>query len=150
GKAVAQPPGRFRPKLRRYKKRATWSWQQNPFVGTQPYRGLIVLMVMLNNWDLTDGNNALYDLREPWDGARRWYVTRDVGAAFSANRGPILFGTRGDPEGFAHQPFIDSVKDGRVVFAWNGRHADLIQNLTPDDVHWAAERLAALSATQWD
>ncbi|MGH9195055.1 MAG: hypothetical protein ACRD1T_04865, partial [Acidimicrobiia bacterium] len=39
-----QPVARFRPKLPWQEKVGEWSWHQNPFVGTVPYRGLIVLM----------------------------------------------------------------------------------------------------------
>ena len=31
-------------------------------MGTQPYRGLLVMMRILNNWDLLDRNTAIYDL----------------------------------------------------------------------------------------
>ena len=150
GRGTLQPPARFRPKLARYKKRKGWSWHQNPFVGTRPYQGLLVLMLMLNNWDLTQSNNSIYKLREPWDGARRWYVVRDVGASFSRNRGTWFQGTRGDPEGFSHEGFIESVKEGRVVFAWSGVNRELFRNISPDDVRWIADRLAALTPQQWN
>lgn len=150
GETTAQPPARFRPKLPIGKRRGGWSWQQNPFVGTRQYRALIVLMLMLNNWDLTTANNTIYDLRTPWDGTRRWYVVRDVGAAFSRIRGIWFQGARGDLEGFARGAFIDSVHDGHVVFAWNGPRRELIRDITVADVHWIAERLARLTATQWD
>lgn len=150
GTATPQPPARFRPMLPRCKRRDGWSWHQNPFVGTRPFRGLIVLMLMLNNWDLTTANNSIYDLPQEWDGANLWYVVRDVGASFSRTRGAWLQGTRGDPEGFARQGFIETVKDGRVVFAWSGPNQELIQNITPDDVRWIADRLAPLTPRQWE
>jgi len=150
GTATPQPPARFRPKLRGCKQGKGWSWHQNPYVGTRPYRGLLVLMVMLNNWDLFTSNNSIYHLREEWDGARRWFTVRDVGASFSRNRGRWFQGTRGDLEGFSHEPFIESVKDGRVVFDWNGPRPELFQGIFADDVRWIADRLAALSPKQWD
>jgi hypothetical protein len=149
GKLEVQPPAHFQPKLTRYKRKDGWSWQQNPFVGTRAFQGLIVLMLMINNWDLEDYNNAIFDLVDEWDGARRWYIVRDVGASFSRNRGTWRQGTRGDLEGFAHEGFIDGVQDGHVIFAWNGRHQDLIQDITPADVRWIAQRLTLLTPTQW-
>jgi len=149
GKLEVQPPAHFQPKLKRYKRKDGWSWQQNPFVGTRPFQGLIVLMLMINNWDLTDANNAIFDLVDQWDGTRRWYVVRDVGASFSRNRGAWRQGTRGDLEGFAGEQFIDGIRDGKVVFAWSGRHQDLIQDITPDEVRWIAQRLTILTPTQW-
>jgi hypothetical protein len=46
-----QPPGRFRPNIRGMRKVGDWSWQRNPFVGTRPFKGLIVLNVLLENGD---------------------------------------------------------------------------------------------------
>ena len=150
GKGTPQPGARFRPKLPRVKKRDTWSWQQNPFVGTRPFSGLIVLMLMLDNWDMTTANNAIYDLREEREGARQWYMVQDVGASFSRLRGRWIDGARGEVEAFARQGFIESVNGGRVEFAWPAPHRDLTQNITADDVHWIAEQLARLSSDQWD
>jgi len=56
-----KPPSRFRPKLPSQRRVGEWSWHENPFVGTQPYRGLLVLMRILNNWDLLDRNTAIFD-----------------------------------------------------------------------------------------
>ena len=147
---TAQPPARFRPQLEGFVRREDWSWQQNPFVGTVEYRGLVVLMLMLNNWDLTEANNSLFDLSAPLDGASRWYVVWDVGASFSRNRGTWRQGTRGDLEGFSREGFIESASDGHVVFAWTGRHQELIESIKPGDVRWIAEKLKRLRPEQWD
>ena len=40
---------------------ATWSWHDNPFVGTREFNGLRVMMALLNNWDLKDVNNRVFD-----------------------------------------------------------------------------------------
>jgi hypothetical protein len=36
-----------------------------------------------------------------------------------------------------------------VRFDWRGRHDVLVQDLTPADVRWICERLAALTDAQW-
>jgi hypothetical protein len=38
-----------------------WTWSENPFTGTREFNGLRVVMSLLNNWDLTDENNAVYE-----------------------------------------------------------------------------------------
>ena len=38
---------RFRPHRLPLTPHGTWSWQENPFVGTRPYQGLLVLMMIL-------------------------------------------------------------------------------------------------------
>ncbi len=79
-----QSEARFRPKHTVLKDAGEWSWQQNPFVGTRPYNGLRVLMMILNQSDLKNSNNTLYEVAEPravGSAAHRWYVVRDIGTA---------------------------------------------------------------------
>ncbi|HEY7413032.1 MAG TPA: hypothetical protein VII13_19995 [Vicinamibacteria bacterium] len=140
---------RFRPDLQAMKKTGTWAWHHNPFVGTAPYRGLLVLMLVVNNWDLLERNNVVYDLEEPREGARRWHVTRDLGASLgTARRFPQ--GSRNDVEGFEREGFVAGVAGGRVRFAYRGRHQELFRDLTPADVRWTCGRLARLTPRQWE
>src|SRR5258708_4970099 len=44
--------GRFRLHAHALDDRGEWSWQQNPFVGTKPYQGLLVILMMFNSSDL--------------------------------------------------------------------------------------------------
>jgi hypothetical protein len=146
-----QPPGRFRPELPGWKEQGTWSWARNPFVGTPPFRGLIVLMHILNNWDLLDGNTALYQVDEPVNGARTLYVVKDLGAALGHARSLPGKATRNHLEDFETQGFIKGVdKDGYVRFddtRWH--HEPLYERLTPADVRWTCQRLDRLTAQQW-
>jgi hypothetical protein len=140
-------PARFRPKLAWLDKTGEWAWHRNPFVATQPFRGLVVLNLMLNNADLRTPNNAIYDLPVLREGARRWYVVRDLGASLGATA--FIYGTRNDVEGFQRQGFVTRSGDGLVEFDYHGRHGELLRILTPADVRWAAERWAALTPAQW-
>lgn len=139
-------PARFRPKVAWLDKTGEWPWHHNPFVGTQPYRGLIVLNLMINNADLRTPNNVIYDLPIPRDGARRWYVVRDLGGSLGATG--FVYGTRNDIDGFERQGFV--TRDGDdVVFDYHGRHRELIDILSAADVVWAAERWRELTPSQW-
>ena len=84
-----------------------WSYYQNPFVGTRELKGLLVLQAMLGNSDLKDENNATYVLAKPFEGARTWYVARDLGHTFG--RTGVLGAPRGDLEVFERTPFITGV-----------------------------------------
>jgi hypothetical protein len=144
-----QLPARFReeePALQGLDDDGHWSYYRNPFVGTKPLNGLLVLHVMLGNSDLKDEQNALYELDEPLEGARRWYVARDLGQTFG--RTGALAPPRGDPEAFEKSRFIREVRNGRVRFHYSGRHASLFDNITTGDVRWICERLDALSDRQ--
>ena len=58
-----EPGGRFRLQDRTLKNRGEWSWDQNPFVGTPAYQGLLVMLVLFNSADLKNENNTLYEVK---------------------------------------------------------------------------------------
>jgi len=106
-----QAVARFREKKPDFyglKEAGPWSYSDNPFVGTRPLAGLLVLNVMLGNADLKPDNNRLYTLVRPAEGAERWYVARDLGCTFGRTR--ILDAPRDDIDAFDSTPFIN----GRV------------------------------------
>ncbi len=147
GKVQRESEARFRPKIKRLDSKGTWSWFQNPFVGTPEYRGLLVLMMMLNSTDLKDDNNTQYAVEPAWDGAARWFVVKDLGATFGETG--RLYPRRNWVDGFERSPFISGVRDGRVQFAFRGRRRELLRDIRPADVRWMSERLARLTDAQW-
>jgi hypothetical protein len=129
-------------------KRGDWSWQQNPFVGTRPYQGLLVILLMFDSSDLKNVNNTLYEMRMSDDERRTWFVVRDLGTALGETG--RLKPKRGDPELFERTPFITGVENGFVQFNYHGWHQELLRNrITPQEVHWASDLLASLSSQQW-
>lgn len=154
GEDGPKTPCRFRPDTPGRKNLGEWRWARNPFVGTRPYGGLITLMRLVNNWDVMDRNNVIYEFEEPVEGARRWYVVKDVGAALGKTAGLGVFthqGTKNDVDDFEKQDFIRGVNaDGTVEFDDAGlRHRELYDDVTPDDVRWICERLDRITAAQW-
>jgi len=141
-----EPGGRFRLTDKSLKHLGEWSWQQNPFVGTRPYQGLLVILMMFNSSDVKNENNALYEMKNG-DRVERWYVVRDLGTALGETG--RLAPQRGDPDIFAREPFITGVKDGFVQFNYHGWHQELFKRITPEDVAWASEWLSQLSDQQW-
>ena len=142
-----QTRARFRPDLPGLKNVGEWGWQSNPFMGSQPLRGLLVMMVMLNNSDLKPAQNIIYDLRAEREGARRWYVVRDLGHSFGETG--KFRADRNDVLEFETEVFTKGVENGKVKFNWSGFHGQLLDDITPADVHWTCERLARLSDAQW-
>ena len=139
---------RFRPKLPELDRLdEVWRWKENPFTGTREFRGLLVVLLMLNSTDLKDDNNSIYQLKSPMDGASRWFVVRDVGAALGETG--RLYPRRNWIVGFERQRFITGVSGDRVEFDYDGRHADLLASVTPDDVRWAARLMQRLTDAQW-
>ena len=143
-------PTRFRPNLPGWTESGSWLWRQNPFLGTRQLRGLVVFMRIVNNWDILDRNNLLYELDPPREGVSRFYVVKDLGASLGRTTAFRHQGTKNDVEDFEEQPFIDTVQGGIVHFENKGRrHRDLYRNISVEDVHWTCERLARLTPKQW-
>jgi len=139
---------RFRPRDVGLKSAGEWSWQQNPFVGTRPYGGLLALMLILNSTDLKNANNGLYDVvGEPREQASRWYVVKDLGASLGETG--RFDPRRGNVEAFEREPFLLSRDARRLRFGYAGRHKELLQAIAADDVRWVCRRLQALTDRQW-
>lgn len=72
-------------RLKRYsageKKIGIWKWADDPFKNTREWNGLRVLMGVINNWDLKDENNAVYQVHGP-QGPEQAYLVSDLGASF--------------------------------------------------------------------
>jgi hypothetical protein len=124
-----------------------WEWQRNPFVGTRPLHGLLVILLVFNSFDLKDSNNTIYDVRQG-ERAERWYVVRDLGGALG---GTGRFATRNNIDKFERFIVFGGVRDNRVEFNHGGKKKSLIREwITIADVHWATTLLAGLSDRQWD
>jgi hypothetical protein len=139
--------GRFRLKPEALKEAGDWRWDDNPFVGSRPYQGLIVMLMMFNSTDLKASNNSVYE-RTRGAVVERWYAVRDIGAALGDTNS--LAPRKNHPESFAQSPFILGV-DGRWVdFAYDGWYRNLVRDrVTPADVVWASNLLDRLSQRQW-
>lgn len=125
----------------------SWSYYENPFIGTPQLNGLLALQAMLGNSDLKDVQNVVYTLKRAREGAARWYVPRDLGQAFG--RTGAIDPPRGDIRVFEETPFIRGVENGRVRFEYHGRHKALFRNIRVSDVRWVCERLDKLTDQQW-
>ena len=58
-----------------------WHWRTNPLSGTREFNGLRVMMSLINNWDVKDENNAVYEDKRS---GRQFYVVTDLGASFGS------------------------------------------------------------------
>jgi hypothetical protein len=155
-----QGAGRFRPKLPDRQVVAEWSWYENEFLSTQPFKGLVVANVMLNNWDWKTSNNKVYEVAGQDGGTvQRIFVVQDVGASLGKTAYPKLLswlpmrgvgqGSRNDLEDFEGQGFIKRVEGDRIDFHYRGIHHALLDTVRTSDVVWICQRMARLSDAQW-
>jgi hypothetical protein len=152
-------------RLKRYlkgeEKNGTWKWKENPFSGTREFNGLRVMMALINNWDLKDENNAVYEA----DG-KRIYLVSDLGASFgTASRRPTRAESKGNLAGYTESKFVADVKPPVVNFGTPSRPALILaldvqdfasrvnmewigKQIPLEDARWIGSILAKLSPEQ--
>lgn len=145
---------RFEARPEGVKRLDEWKWSENPFVGTKELQGLIVMMSLLNNWDIKDTNNKV--LYVPGAGGRRGelrYIVSDLGATFGRVKLDVpglwrIRRNRNDPEDYAKDAFLEDVKGGQVYLFYKGKRQDLFDDIRVEEARWIAGLLSKLSERQ--
>ncbi len=136
---------RFEARPEDHKRLDIWSWKQNPFAGTREFNGLVVLMALVNNWDLKDDNNKV--VYAPDGGGELRYIISDLGATFGKTGGPISH-SRNEPEKYIRTGFVEKVEGKLVRFDYHGKNTGLFDNITVEQAKWIGDLLSQLSEKQ--
>jgi hypothetical protein len=110
-----------------------WKWTSNPFVGTREFNGLRVLMALLNNWDLKDSNNAIYQKKHASGSAdlEQIYLVSDLGASFGTTGFTLsVEGSRGNLDAYSRSKFVNNRNPDGVDFGAPSRPT-LFETLNP-------------------
>ena len=146
GKGFANVKFEARPK--EVKRLDPWVWTNNAFTGTKEFQGMVVLMSLLNNWDLKDDNNRILYVPAGSSGQPELqYIISDLGATFGKTGG-FLSHNRNAPEDFVKSKFVEGVEGNRVKFAYGGKNAGLFKNITVEQTKWIGSLLSQLSDQQ--
>lgn len=149
---------RFRTDFDHYQATDEWSWYDNAFKNTRPFKGLVVAQLIVNNWDLKTSNNRVYDATDAAATPRRLYMVRDVGSSLGHSKQAAFFnmlgtpgsqGSKNDVDDFVEQGFIKKVDGDRVSFDYRGLNQALVDTITVPDVIWACELMSRISDEQW-
>ena len=128
------------------KRAGDWPWQGNPFDGKPEFQGLKIMMVLINNWDMKDDNNAILATKGVTTSARR-YIISDLGATFGKTGG-VISRSRNKPSDYVKSEFVKGVKGNMVDFHYGGKNGKLLDNITVKDAKWLAGWLRRLSDHQ--
>ena len=124
-----------------------WDWKSNPFVGKRELNGLLVMMALLNNWDLKTSNNVILQTTNADGVTEQRYVISDLGATFGKTGGPISH-SRNEPEKYVKTKFVEGEKGGHVRFAYSGKQGNLFNQVSVADAKWIGGLLSQLSDKQ--
>ncbi len=130
------------------KRAGNWMWENNPFMGTPEFKGLKILMVMINNWDMKDDNNEILAMRGDTTGEGQLrYIISDLGASFGKTGG-FLSRNRNNPDSYQKSVFIKKVNGDVIDFSYSGKNQKLFEGLTVADAAWLSAWLKRLSDDQ--
>jgi hypothetical protein len=130
------------------KRAGNWMWENNPFQTSPEFRGLKILMVMLNNWDMKDDNNEILAMRGDTTGEGELrYIISDLGATFGKTGG-FLSRSRNDVPDFVKAEFIKKVNGEVIDFSYSGKNQKLFEGLTVADARWLSNLMKRLSDNQ--
>jgi hypothetical protein len=175
GNSFVGPDGSIKNvRLKRYsegeKKIGSWEWRKNPFTDTRELNGLRVMMAVINNWDLKDDNNSVYQEKhtDNGEGPELVYMVSDLGASFGTTNFVASDKGKGNLDSYVHSKFIRKGAGSggdfvdfddphrpaffvmfnapeyvsRVNLEWIGRH------IPKADAKWVGQLLARLSPEQ--
>ena len=104
-------------------------------------------MAVINNWDLKDANNSVYEVRG--DRLERRYMVSDLGATFGTTG--LTWTLRGNLKAYSRSKWIKNISPEFINFnvpswpafnRWIGRH------IPSADARWIGHLLAQLSQDQ--
>jgi len=130
------------------KRAGNWMWANNPFMDKPEFKGLKILMVMLNNWDMKDDNNEILATRGDTTGEGELrYIISDLGGTFGKTGG-FMSRSRNKPSDYVKADFIKKVNGDVIDFNYNGKNQKLFEGITLADARWLSDLLKRLSDEQ--
>ena len=137
----------------RFEEKDSWSWVQNPFLGTKELNGLKVIVMLVSDWDNKDvrdikrgSNTAVF--QEPEGDAH--YLITDWGASMG-KWGGYLTREKWDCKGYRQQTpdFLKGVIGATLNWGYSGQHTDDFRGgISRDDVRWLLRYLGRITDEQ--
>lgn len=131
----------------------SWSWSDNPFVGTPQLNGLKILMMLTSNWDAKDardGKCANTSIYAKTATGELFYAFDDWGATMGKSGG-FFSRDKWDPAGYAAQSrdFARLAPGGTIQWGYRGKHdADIVSSISIADVRWLLTYLSLVTDEQ--
>ena len=126
-----------------------WKWGKTPFEGTREMKGLMLMMAMINNWDMKSANNVVIT-----EGDTDKYVISDLGVSFGktgSNPLPLFWRigrSRNKPNDYAKTRLVSGTSRQHVHVVYNGKNRSRMHDFTHEDAAWLAGLLMRLSDKQ--
>ena len=124
-----------------------WSFAQNPMRSEDGYSVLVLMNVIMANWDTKDSNNKLLSVPEA-TGTRDWYIVGDYGACFGKMGGGTSHSKYRLRDFVANPPVVKSVSGDTMYLEFKGRNAPAHASVPLEGARFFANRAAQLTLAQ--
>ena len=125
-----------------------WTFHENPFVGRQELSGLLILMTMLNNWDIRgEANNRVVRVTLPDGRQEMRYLVADLGATFGRMGGPISARSKWRLVDYKAEGFIEKVEGGIIHLDYDGFDSKM-DRVPVEHARWFASLVSQLTEPQ--
>jgi hypothetical protein len=139
---------------KKYLETVGWTWEKNPFAGSQQLNGLKIVLMLTSNWDNKDARDPSSNTAVVQEGTGRQrkaiYLVTDWGGSMG-KWGNYFTREKWDCDGYAKQTpkFIKAVDGREVKFGFSGQHDNEFKDdISVSDVRWIMRYLGRLSDTQ--
>ena len=124
-----------------------WAFDGNPFMSEDGYSVLVLMNVIMANWDAKDSNNKLLSVPEA-TGSTDWYMVGDYGACFGKMGGRTSHSKYRLRDFEANPPVVRSVSGDTVYLEFKGRNASAHASVPLEGARFFASRAAELTHAQ--
>jgi len=138
---------RFKRWIPEQKLKGDWSFAQNPMRSEGGYSVLVLMNVIMANWDTKDSNNKLLSVPEA-TGTRDWYIVGDYGACFGKMGGHTSHSKYVLRDFAANPPVVKSVSGDTMYLEFKGSNAPAHASVPLEGARFFANRAAQLTLAQ--
>jgi hypothetical protein len=138
---------RFKRWVTDQKIKGEWSFEANPLMSEGGYSVLVLMNVIMANWDAKDSNNKLLSVPEP-GGSTDWYMVGDYGACFGKMGGGTSHSKYRLMDFAKNPPVVRSVGGDTVYLEFKGRNASAHASVPLQGARFFASRAAQLTHAQ--
>ena len=138
---------RFKRWVPEQKSRGEWRFGKNPLMAEDGYSVLLLMNVIMANWDAKNSNTRILTVPET-TGPTDWYMIGDYGACFGKMGGSTSHSKYRLKDFVASPPVIRSVSGDRVYLEFKGQNASAHASVPLEGARFFANRAAELTLAQ--
>lgn len=124
-----------------------WSFEEHPLMAEGGYSVMVLMNVIMANWDAKDANNKLLSVPGA-TGTTDWYMVGDYGACFGKMGGMTSHSKYRLSDFVGNPPVIRSVSGDTLYLNYKGSNASAHQSVPLEGARFFARQAAGLTPAQ--